>query len=292
MSISVLNTDANLSGKTLMALENAETVTALKTFNRGAGNAPFAVTGSVSKVTNLDADLLDGQEGSYYTNAANLASGVAPVARIVAADPGADRLVFWDDSESALAFLTPGSGLTISTTNITAAATQNYLLDKRLDDIAADDTVAETTLYTFDMPANTLGTTRALKLTMFGEISNVSVGSATWTPKITFGGSTVATGTSAGINASVDDIGWRIECYIAPNAATNSQRAHTIWWHGGTDAASATFTSQAVPYQAYTNGLTVDTTAQVTIAFTATMSTATDMTVTMYAALLELIRAD
>jgi len=42
---------------------------------------------------------------------------------ITADDPGADRLVFWDDSASKLTHLTVGSGLTISGTTMTAAVT-------------------------------------------------------------------------------------------------------------------------------------------------------------------------
>ena len=41
------------------------------TFNAAQGTAPLAVT-STTKVTNLNADLLDGQEGSYYLNYNNL----------------------------------------------------------------------------------------------------------------------------------------------------------------------------------------------------------------------------
>ena len=37
-------------------------------------------------------------------------------------DPNADRVLFWDDSTGALAYLTAGSGLTISGTSITASA--------------------------------------------------------------------------------------------------------------------------------------------------------------------------
>lgn len=105
MSIAVLNTSANLTGKTLLAAENPDTVTGLKTFNRGAAApfavdaastavanlnadkcagiaeaeaitgawafnrspaAPFAVNAASAVVTNLDADKLDGQEGTYY----------------------------------------------------------------------------------------------------------------------------------------------------------------------------------------------------------------------------------
>jgi hypothetical protein len=44
------------------------------------GTAPFTVT-STTKVTNLNADQLDGQDDSYYTNMSNAASGTLAVAR-------------------------------------------------------------------------------------------------------------------------------------------------------------------------------------------------------------------
>jgi hypothetical protein len=85
VAISVLNTDAGLSATTLVNAESAQTVTGLKTFDRDP-NPPFAVSASSAVVTNLDADKLDGQEGSYYTNASNLASGTVPAARLSAAN--------------------------------------------------------------------------------------------------------------------------------------------------------------------------------------------------------------
>jgi hypothetical protein len=80
MSVSILNTDANLTGKTVVTLETSETVTGLKTFDRDP-NPPFAVTSGSAAVTNLDADKLDGQEGTYYTSATNLSSGTLAQAR-------------------------------------------------------------------------------------------------------------------------------------------------------------------------------------------------------------------
>ena len=44
------------------------------------GTAPLIVA-STTKVTNLNADLLDGQTDTYYTNASNLASGTVAIAR-------------------------------------------------------------------------------------------------------------------------------------------------------------------------------------------------------------------
>lgn len=81
MAVTVTNTSASLSGKTLLKAEDAQTITGLKTFNLGA-NAPFAVAAGALLVSNLDADKLDGQEGSYYTNASNLATGTVPTARL------------------------------------------------------------------------------------------------------------------------------------------------------------------------------------------------------------------
>lgn len=69
--ISVLNTTIDLSGKTLVTAEGDRTITGLFTFSRGAA-APFAAASGAAKVTNLDADKLDGQDGAYYTTAANL----------------------------------------------------------------------------------------------------------------------------------------------------------------------------------------------------------------------------
>ncbi|MCW4003595.1 MAG: hypothetical protein NWE95_06770 [Candidatus Bathyarchaeota archaeon] len=45
------------------------------------GNNPFTIT-STSTITNLCADLLDGQHASYYLNASNLNAGTVPTARI------------------------------------------------------------------------------------------------------------------------------------------------------------------------------------------------------------------
>ena len=65
MSVSVANTDAQLSGKTLMTLDANQTITGLKTYDRGT-SAPFAIVSGAAVVTNLDADKLDGLEGSAY----------------------------------------------------------------------------------------------------------------------------------------------------------------------------------------------------------------------------------
>ena len=74
--IQVSNTDADLSNNTLLTEENAYTITGLHTFSRST-NAPFAVNSGAAVVANLDADKLDGQEGSYYLAAGNATGTLA-----------------------------------------------------------------------------------------------------------------------------------------------------------------------------------------------------------------------
>ena len=80
MSVTVLNTTASLSGKTLMKLEDSQSVTGAKTFDRGA-SAPFIVLSGSAKVDYLNADLLDSETGADYHNATLLATGTVPDAR-------------------------------------------------------------------------------------------------------------------------------------------------------------------------------------------------------------------
>lgn len=65
MSVTLLNTTSNLSGKTVTIAEGTHTITGAWTFSRSP-SAPFAVTSGSAMVTNLDADKLDGIEGSGY----------------------------------------------------------------------------------------------------------------------------------------------------------------------------------------------------------------------------------
>jgi hypothetical protein len=69
--------------------------------------------------------LLDDADASTARTTLGLAIGTnvqaydADLAALAAlADPNADRLLFWDDSESTYAYLTPAAGLSISTTGI------------------------------------------------------------------------------------------------------------------------------------------------------------------------------
>ena len=81
------------------------------TLNSGVLNIPNYATGDTVTITASAADILSVSSGAI--------SGV---------DPGADRIVFWDDSASKLTYLTAGTGLSISGTTITATGGGGGLL--------------------------------------------------------------------------------------------------------------------------------------------------------------------
>lgn len=65
-TITVLNTSADLSSKTIVSAEQPYTITGLHTFDRDP-SAPFAVTSGSAVVANLDSDKLDGQDAPVGT---------------------------------------------------------------------------------------------------------------------------------------------------------------------------------------------------------------------------------
>jgi hypothetical protein len=73
MSVSILNTDANILSKTLLTAEGTATQTGLITFDRDP-NPPFAVTAASTVVANLDADKVDGADYSTGTFTPTLVS--------------------------------------------------------------------------------------------------------------------------------------------------------------------------------------------------------------------------
>ena len=79
----ISNNAADMANHIVMVADSAtpRTVTNLFTFDRGAA-VPFAVGASSLKVTNLDADKLDGQTGSYYQDSTNQTAGTLPDARL------------------------------------------------------------------------------------------------------------------------------------------------------------------------------------------------------------------
>lgn len=145
----ILNTNADLEGRTLTTAEGNYTIDGLHTFDRGT-SAPFAVVAGAAKVSNLDADKLDGQTGADYhdaslltgtyaalsgasittLNASNLASGTVPTARLGSGTANIGT-VLRGDQTYGLAFgldicnlrLSLTTATPVTTANVTAATT-------------------------------------------------------------------------------------------------------------------------------------------------------------------------
>jgi hypothetical protein len=89
-----------------------------------------ASSGSIEEITigsglSLSAGQLSATGGSGVTAVGASTADVLSVSGsdLVADDPNADRIIFWDDSESKLRYLEAGSGLSISGTTMTVTAT-------------------------------------------------------------------------------------------------------------------------------------------------------------------------
>jgi hypothetical protein len=119
-------------------------------FNTGAlevrkGNAwhPFSTMGRIDRVTTkisstgggggggettpgiTDHNLLSNLQGGQYNDQYyHLTAAQWGLLTPITVDPDADRIVFWDNSASALAYLTASTGLNITGTNLTCTITQ------------------------------------------------------------------------------------------------------------------------------------------------------------------------
>jgi hypothetical protein len=98
----------------------------------GAGVGTFLATPSGANLATALTTALPATKGG--TGLTALGTGVATAlgvnanaggGLIVLADPGADRIPFWDDSAGAYTFLTVGTGLDLTTTTLTATANAN-----------------------------------------------------------------------------------------------------------------------------------------------------------------------
>ena len=87
----------------------------------GTGTAPFNVS-STTKVSNLNADLLDGQEGSYYAPKASPALTGTPTAPTASADTSTTQIATTAFVQQELAQLVDSAPNTLDTLNEIAAA--------------------------------------------------------------------------------------------------------------------------------------------------------------------------
>lgn len=82
---------------------------------------------------------IDGNNNTLTVLAGTQLSGVTPLANggtgVALTDPNADRVLFWDDSAGNMAYLTVGSGLSITGTNLIASGTNVTTTQTASEDI-------------------------------------------------------------------------------------------------------------------------------------------------------------
>ncbi len=99
------------AGSANISITNGNGVSGNPTIDLGTTLTGITISGASNTLTVL--------AGSQLTGEVPLANGGTGASL---ADPGADRIMFWDDSAGAITFLTVGSGLSITTTTISATA--------------------------------------------------------------------------------------------------------------------------------------------------------------------------
>lgn len=124
-------------------------------------------------------------------------------------DPGADRILFWDDSAGTYAYLTVGSGLSISGTSLTSTATGDVTkvgtpVNNQIGVWTGDGTLEGDAALTFDTTTDTLSTVDLSLsndlLLASGSIINFNSGDITITHSantLTFTGGTIVLGTTS-----------------------------------------------------------------------------------------------
>ena len=129
-NVSLLNTTANLSGKTVAVVENTQTITGAWTYDRDP-SAPFAVTAGSAVVANLDSDKLDGLEATAFIREASAGTKSAGDLTfndniIATFGTGGDADLYYDGTDLILNTQVVGTGvLSLSAGQLKFPAAQN-----------------------------------------------------------------------------------------------------------------------------------------------------------------------
>lgn len=147
--VGVWTGDGTLEGDTALTFDTTTDTLAIGASGKLAFGAVNILEDSAGTTTLSNIDALDATTESTIEAAidtlANLTSVQGQTLTLSApltipADPNADRLLFWDDSAGATAWLTPGNGLTITTTTMAVDSASDTV-----DGIVELATAAETT---------------------------------------------------------------------------------------------------------------------------------------------------
>ena len=178
-STSFLRSDAsdNYTSGTL-TFDNGTTIA----FGNTSGTAPFTVS-STTVVTNLNADLLDGQQGSYYTNWTNITNKPDPVITLAGDLSGSVTLT--DLTSATLTATIAANSVALGTDT-----TGNYIatIAGTTNEIEVSGSGSETAAVTIGLPNDvTIGNNLTVTNTLFTPIIDTTDSSAiTVTPEVFF----------------------------------------------------------------------------------------------------------
>jgi hypothetical protein len=135
-------------------------------------------------------------------------------------------------ADTKISALTDGSPVAVDDEFVVARAGDNSkidgedlvaVLDRESATTDVTNTVTETTIFTFSVPANTLDTTRMLRLTTFGDYLNNNATGSSLTWRIKFGGTTVFADAISVSATSATRRPWCLQVWLASNNGTSSQ---------------------------------------------------------------------
>jgi hypothetical protein len=222
MSVSIANTDAGLSGKTLDLLESDQTITGQKTFDRDP-NPPFAVSSGSAKVSNLDADLLDGQEGSYYLDPTNLSAAVPATKGGTGSTstPSNGQLLIGNGTGFTAA--SPSlTGITATTGAGTLALSANSrAITQTTTNTGPSNSAVESSLFSTTITGGSLSTTKVAHFVQRGNITTDAGGARNVNFQVKFGGTSLCGNSNLALSAN-STYDYLLEVWLSPYNNTST----------------------------------------------------------------------
>lgn len=162
----------------------------------------------------------------YAANGRRRLTGIAPLALSFGglgtslADPNADRVTFWDDSEGEVGWLTVGDGLSLSGT--TLRGTGARLIHEAHTGSSISGTTSESTLLLHSLTSGTMNVAgRVLRVTAFGSVT--FTGSQSLTLRLYVNdGSDHEIGSGAAMSGSAGTQYWKVSSLLVTTSTGGS----------------------------------------------------------------------